>query len=336
MSSVNDRIEVALPSDENYLCGLLVTAASMAKYMPADVTLSINVLDGGIHDETFLSFANKVTGLHERTVFKRLRINEADFADFPSWSGNKMAYARLMLPKLLPDIDHVIYCDTDYIWLKDITSLWQQRDDACILQSVRDGCEETIIREQKWFEKHGLPFNYQTYFCTGLLFFNLRMMREERTLEQAFDFLTKHPDVQFADQTTMNSLLGGRVRLLSSIWQLFSRNVTNSDLKTGCAIHFAGEVPWRRMTSWVYALSDTVIIWHRFNASIYGISLWKSLRQWYGAWEIIRRRSLFLLVTMPIIRSLFFLLLNISGRGIYIRHFKTWYRPLKWRRFGFV
>ena len=73
MSSVNDRIEVALPSDENYLCGLLVTAASMAKYMPADVTLSINVLDGGIHDETFLSFANKVTGLHERTVFKRLQ-----------------------------------------------------------------------------------------------------------------------------------------------------------------------------------------------------------------------------------------------------------------------
>lgn len=330
MATVDNRVEVALPSDENYVCGLLVTAASMAKYMPSDVTLSINVLDGGIHDDTFASFTDKVRGIHERTEFRRLHIDESVFADYAEWSGNRMTYARLMLAELLPDVDHVIYCDTDYLWLTDVSELWKLRDDAVILQSSRDGAPETELRERVWCEKNGLAFDPERYFCAGLSFYNLRLFRQEQIIRQVSDFLVAHPDVPFADQTAMNVLLGQRVRLLPQKWQRFSRDLTDEELKLGCAIHFAGETPWRNLGLWITTITDSMLVWHRFNAHIHHISTWQSLRCWYGTCEIIRRRLVFHLALIPIFRNLFFYLLRHTGRGAYIADLEVWCRPLKW------
>lgn len=331
MASRDDIVEVALPSDQNYVCGLLVTAASLAKSADKAVAISFNILDGGIHDDTFTDFEKRVRAIHPNSRFRRLKVNNADFSAFPSWSGNKMAYARLMLPRLLPEVDHVIYCDTDYIWLTDIVPLWLRRDDKIILQSVRDGCDDTIKKEEKWFEEHQLSFHSESYFCTGLLFFNLKLMREEDTLHQAFDFLASHPDVKFADQTTLNALLSSRVNLLPECWQLFSRNLRDEDIKTGCAIHFAGEVPWRKLGLWINTITDSMLIWHRFNARIHGISTWQSLRRWYGAGEIVRRRLLFHVAHISFLRNLFSYLLRLTGRGAYVTHFNVWCRPLKWK-----
>lgn len=336
MVTTDKRVEVALPSDENYVCGLLVTAASMAKFMPSDVVLSINVLDGGIHDDTFASFAEKIKGIHERTEFRRLSIDESVFTAYPKWSGNRMTYARLMLAELLPDVDHVIYCDTDYIWLTDVTELWKLRDDNVIIQSSRDGVPESEQKERMWHEKYGFPFDPKRYFCAGLSFYNLRLFREERIIKQVSDFLISHPDVPFADQTAMNVLLGHRARLLPQKWQRFSRDVTNAELKAGCAIHFAGEVPWRKLGMWVNTITDSMLIWHRFNAGLQGISTWKSLRRWYGAGEIIRRRMLFHIANVPVARELFFILLRLTGRGVYIAGLKMWCRPLKWKEIKFA
>jgi len=330
-ASADNRVEVALPSDENYVCGLLVTAASMAKHMPADVTLSVNVLDGGIHDETFAAFAAKVTGLHERTEFRRLSIDESVFAAYPKWSGNRMTYARLMLAELLPDVNHVIYCDTDYIWLTDVTELWKLRDDSIILQSSQDGVPETERKERVWHEKNGFPFNPEHYFCAGLSFYNLRLFRDERIIKQVSDFLVAHSDVPFADQTAMNVLLGQRTRLLPQKWQRFSRDVTDEDIREGCAIHFAGEVPWRKLGLWINTITDSMLIWHRFNARIHGISTWQSLRRWYGGGEIVRRRLLFHVAHISFLRNLFSYLLRLTGRGAYVTHFNVWCRPLKWK-----
>lgn len=336
MATTDNRVEVALPSDENYVCGLLVTAASMAKYMPLDVTLSINVLDGGIHDDTFASFAEKIKGIHERTEFRRLPIDESVFAAYPKWSGNRMTYARLMLAELLPDVDHVIYCDTDYIWLTDVTELWKLRDDAIVLQSSRDGAPETERRECLWHKRNGFEFDPERYFCAGLSFYNLRLFRQEQIIRRVSDFLVAHPDVPFADQTAMNVLLGHRVRLLPQKWQRFSRDVTNAELKAGCAIHFAGEVPWRKLGLWINTITDAMLIWHRFNASLQGISTWSSLRCWYNADEIIRRRLIFHVAHVPVVRELFFILLRLTGRCAYISDLRTWCRPLKWKEIKFA
>ena len=329
MASRDDRVEVSFASDENFVCGLLVTAASMAKFMPKDVTLSINVLDGGIHEDTFQSFAGKIRQIHEKTEFRRLPINEETFVAYPSWTGSRMPYARWILADLLPDVDHVIYTDVDYIWFADVTELWRLRDDDIIFQSSIDGFPDTLSKERKWCERNALPFNADRYFCTGLSFCNLRRFRKEHIVKKVCDFLDVHTDVPFADQTALNVLLGDRARLLPQKWQRFSRDVTCKDLETGCAIHFAGERPWRELDHWTNTITDTMLIWHRFNAHLHGISVWRSLRRWYGALEIIRRRILFHVVSAPVLGRLFFAALRLSGRGVYEDHLKTWCRRMK-------
>lgn len=332
MATTDNRVEVAFPSDENYVCGLEVTAASMAKHMPCDVTLSINVLDGGIHDDTFKLFVEKIKRIHERTEFTRLPINESVFAGYPEWAGNRMTYARLMLAELLPDVDHVIYCDTDYIWLTDVTELWKLRNDDVIFQSSRDGAPETERKESQWYKNNGFQFDSMRYFCAGLSFYNLRLFRKENIIRQVNDFLVAHPDVPFADQTAMNIVLGNRVQLLPQKWQRFSRDVTATDINSGCAIHFAGEVPWRRLGLWINTITDSMLIWHRFNAMINGISTWQSLRCWYNAGEILRRRLLFYIASRSFWRFFFFIFLRLTGRGVYISNFKIWCRSLRGMR----
>lgn len=331
MATSDNRVEVALASDETYACGLLVTAASMGSHMSPDVTLAISVLDGGLRDDTFASIVEKVKGVHERTEFQRLRIDESLFAAFPEWAGNRMAYARLLLPELLPTTDHVVYCDTDYLWLTDVTELWRLRDDSVILQSSRDGASETERLESEWHKRNGFPFHPERYCCAGLSFYNLRLFRKEQVIRKIRDFLIAHPDVPFPDQTAMNVVLGERVRLLPQKWQRFSRDLANDDLAAGCAIHFAGEVPWREMGQWIYTITDSMLAWHRFNARLNGNSLWQSLRQWYGAGEIIRRRLLFHVASLPLLRTLFFALLVMARRGVYVPVFKMWCRRLAWR-----
>ena len=329
MASRDDRVEVSFASDENFVCGLLVTAASMAKYMPPAVTLSINVLDGGIHEDTFQSFAAKVRQIHEKTEFRRLPINEEVFAAYPRWAGSRMTYARLLLADLLPDVDHVIYTDVDYIWLTDVTELWKLRDDGVIFQSSLDGVPDTERKERVWCENNALPFDANRYFCAGLSFYNLILFRKENIVKKVSDFLDIHTDVPFVDQTAMNVLLGERVHLLPQKWQRFSRDVTSDDIETGCAIHFAGEGPWRKLGFWTNAITDTMLIWHKFNARLHGISTWRSLRRWYGAGEIVWRRALFHVASVPFLNNLFFAALRISGRETYVSYFKTWCRRLK-------
>ena len=82
MKSVDSRVEVALPSDQNYVHGLLVTAASMAAYANQNIVLSFNILDGGIANDTFREFSKRIQQIHPKTEFRRFRVNELEFAEF--------------------------------------------------------------------------------------------------------------------------------------------------------------------------------------------------------------------------------------------------------------
>lgn len=326
MASFDDRVEIALPSDENYVCGLLVTAASIAKYANKEATLVFNILDGGIKDDTFADFEKRILKLNPKCEFRRLKIDESVFAGFPAWSGNRMTYARLMLSNLLPDVDHVIYCDTDFLWTADIVELWKQRDDSIVIQSARDGSEGTESKEALWYSEHNLHFDSEKYFCAGLSFYNLKLFRDESIVQKVSDFLVKNPDVKFADQTAMNVLLGDRARLVERKWQAFSWNLQEKEVKAGCAIHFAGEIPWK-VGIWTNLLTDTKMIWHRFNAEIHGESVWKALRRYFTPKQIILRRGLFLLLTRVWgFSGLFRFFLLLVRRGQYWEVTKPWLR----------
>lgn len=294
-------IDIALAADGGYFCGLFVTACSIAKHAANDVTLRFNILDGGIEERDWNLLVEKVGGLHSAVEFNRLTVDDEMFADYPDWHGNKMAYARLMLPDALPDPDWCIYCDVDFLWMRDIAELWAERDERYAFIGTMDGAEWTLTREKAWFEKNGYPFDPKTYFCSGLCFFNLKAFREQGLIRKVEGILRKHYDIQYPDQAALNIATFGQTKIVSQIWQRFPERVTQAELNAGCVVHHAGELPWKRVQGYVAILSDTIMLWHRFNAEIHGISVWQSLRRYNPAVGILYHRALFWLMRCPLV-----------------------------------
>ena len=138
-----DTIDIALAADGGYFCGLFVTACSIAKYASPGARLRFDILDGGLSEGDWALLRDKVAAFHADTEFRRLEVNGAAFKDCLSWHGNHMAYARLLLPDLLPDADYCVYCDVDFLWMRDIAALWDEKRENIALISTWNGAEST-------------------------------------------------------------------------------------------------------------------------------------------------------------------------------------------------
>ena len=314
MKQNNSVVEIALAANDEYFDGLLVTACSIARFANAERQLVLTILDGGIETKKFTFLKNRVLAFHSRTTLEVIRINEADLSAFPLFHGNRMAYARLLLPHLKPKTKHVIYCDVDFLWMADISELWDLQDDSVPYQSTKDMVQSTIDFEREWFYRNSIPFNADYYFCTGLSFFNLNAFREKDLTASISDFLRKHQDVLLADQTAMNALIGKESGLLPQRWQIIPRYVPDSIYDTPIVLHYAGEPPWS-ISNTSKMLTDTQLLWFCFDATIRGCTTWQSLRRYYSAMQIIVSRLTFkIIMSTTITRHLFYWLLKSLGR----------------------
>ena len=321
-------IEIALASDANYVCGLLVTAVTLARHASPSVSLRFNVLDGGIPDVAWNDFEAKVHAVHANSVFRRLPVGDARFAAFPEWNGrSRLTYARLLLPMLLADADWVLYCDVDFLWCADVSELWSLRAPHALVLTTPDGTDSCRSLEEPWFHARGLPYACDGYFCAGLLMMNLAQWRRLDVAGRVLAFLDAHPDVQFADQSALNAVLGAaplapdveNVKMLPAKWQKMSRFVTADDIRRGCVLHYAGDTPWRR--AWrTQPLTDLQLIWHAVHGALTGLDQRGSLCRFFPARDRVLRRTLFHLAATPVARNLLFLVLRLTGRRGYV----TW------------
>ena len=286
------KVDIALAADAGYYCGLFVTACSIAKYADEAAILRFNILDGGISNEDWGLLLDKVMALHQKSEFNRILVNDELFKDYPAWHGNKMAYARLMLPDVLPDVDWCIYCDVDFLWMKDVAKLWAERDDKYALVGTRDGAQWTLDREKIWFEKNGYPFDPETYFCSGLCFFNLKAFRGQGLVRKMETILKSHPDIQYPDQAALNIVTVGQTKIVDKSWQQFHQDVRPEMVQEGCVIHYAGAIPWKSPKGAASLLRDLDLLWHRMNAEARGITVWHSLWTYMSVGKIVYHRGL--------------------------------------------
>ncbi len=297
---VNEMIDIALAADGRYFDQLLVTATSMATYARKDAMLSFNILDGGITSDDWQYFLEKVQQCHPACKFNRIFVDENRFAAYPKWNGNRMAYARLLLPDVLQDVDWILYSDCDFLWLRDVVDLWQERDESSFVVAVRDEGSWNKM-ERVWFEQNGYDVDGNHYFCSGMCLFNLKKIRSEKLLPKVSEILSTHPDIPYVDQTALNIACAGSVKLVSQKWMCFTHELTEELHSARAVIHHAGEVPWKFVRR-LQQLSDTMLMWHDFNAKIRGITRWQSLRKRFSIRQIVWHRMLALSMRFILIR----------------------------------
>ena len=323
MMAKQDRIQVALASDERYFEGLLVTAGSIALHASPDRDIDLHVIDGGISDNSFHFLLDTLQRLNPRIACHRLFPDKAIFDRLPSYCGSKMTFLRILLPELLAGVDSVIYCDVDFLWCHDIARLWDLRRSDVILQSVSELLDKTLATEERWGKEQAIDLHLDTYFCAGLCLFNLARMRACGTFSAFMDFIARHKDVQFADQSVLNAILRSNedYALLPLEWQRYTYNIRQEHVDQPFVLHYAGATPW----STTRILSDAVLLWFRFDAKLRRQSTWKSVRRYYSPFKVFGSRLFFLVATSTSLGWAVRLLLKAFGREGVI----TFLRPFR-------
>ena len=314
-----DYVEIAVAADANYFDGMLVTVASVAINASQDLDIRFHVLDGGIRDADYAFMVKRIVELHPRATFARHVIDDSVFKDFPTWAGSgRMTYARLLLPRLLPDVEHVLYLDCDILWTRDVADIWREKRKDIVYQAVHENWPYILKKESRWFAARDLKFVPGEYLTAGLSFFNLGEFRRLRLDEKAMSFLSRHRDVQWVDQSALNALIWTEelpVSILTPDWACTIWLMTDEILSTHPVLHFAGTAPWKSL---IYnrLLTDVMLEWYKVDAIVRRCSVWQSLRRHYSALRIISSRLIFKVAASGFLgKRIFRMLLTACGKS---------------------
>ena len=290
-----DAIEVALAADHNYIVGLTVAAYSIACSCNQEKCLRFHFLYSGFAEEERADICRLLTSAKSNCEVCYYDVSGIDLSELPIYASSRMTYARLLLPKLLSEVEFVIYADVDMLWLDDIADLWDLREHVKLVSCVREQSEKTKDIEESWFVSKGMDFSRDKYFCAGVSFYNLAAIRATGVFEKVFDFGRRFHGFNCADQSMMFGAIGSQVELLPDRWQSLPRNGVKARPGEGIVLHYAGEVPWR-VTHVTRMISDTQLLWFQACSIVFNESVWRSLRRFYSARKIVFSRLLFVSV----------------------------------------
>lgn len=128
------------------------------------------------------------------------------------------SYLRLFMTQFLdPDLEKVLYLDSDLIVCDDIRDLWETDVSRHFLAAVIDPYSDNHVN--LGFREDERCFN------AGVLLVNLTKWREANLVPQFVRYVEDHSAIlRYHDQCTLNAVLRGQVLLLPYRWNFAARN----------------------------------------------------------------------------------------------------------------
>lgn len=119
------------------------------------------------------------------------------------------AIFKFFLPEMFPQLDRILYLDSDILILDDLQALWQEDVSMCYAGVVCDN--QTVVGQDahlKW-----LDFKHRRYFNSGVMLLNLRRMRKDGITAKLMDYRVNGKN-RFMDQDALNVVFDGCVKFL--------------------------------------------------------------------------------------------------------------------------
>jgi len=214
-------IHVALAVDAGFAMPLAVTLASIAAAHPAGAVRATVLHDGLAADEIDRAEA----GLAGRLDVRWLpadpgAVDGAHFSDFLT----RASLFRMLLPRLLPWEERVIYLDSDIVVADSLAPLWEQDLGGVPLGAVRDAGAPFPVGPlgTDWRSLDLDPA--APYLNTGVMLMDLGAWRREELGERTIDLLRGARPI-WGDQDGLNAVLGGGWLELARRWNLQSPDV---------------------------------------------------------------------------------------------------------------
>ncbi|HRU05417.1 MAG TPA: glycosyltransferase family 8 protein [Candidatus Brocadiia bacterium] len=255
------RIIVALAADEAYFPGLLTTVVSIVCSTDPHTPLDFRVLDGGLRDGSWARLM-RVAGRYGRDArFERIPVALERFSGFRRLFGSVMPYARLLLPALCPE-ERVIYVDTDILFLQDVRDLWAMSFDGKAAVASQDQIHWVLKADCPWLAQDDMTGD-EPYFNSGLMLINLEEWRRACIAEQVMRLAEESSDrCAYADQTPLNFVLRGRVKLADVSWNRRPDKVVfpSDGSLPRVNIHYMAAKPWKK-----YSCAPGFAFWYAFH-----------------------------------------------------------------------
>lgn len=260
---IERTIDIVMAADDGYVQNTAATMASILLNCDATSHFRFHILDGGISQ-------HKKDKLEHMKKIRSFELYFYDMTDF-DWSifpDNRdhitlAAYYRLRLCELLPkDIDKALYLDGDLIVEQDLKELWETDLENYALAVIED--EESIYNARK------LGLLSKNYFNSGVLLFNLKMLRPMDVFGKSIKYLKeKYSKITYQDQDILNGLFEGKCKFVSLKWNVnagmycgkkaehnYSDEYAEEIIKRPAIIHFTKK--WSKPWLWfcIHPLSD--------------------------------------------------------------------------------
>jgi lipopolysaccharide biosynthesis glycosyltransferase len=207
-------IKICLASDDNYAVHMAVTIASVLKNADDGDNLFFYILDGGISDEK----KDKIAKLNKIKEFdiRYIKIDTSIFKKFQLVQNyfTSAVYYRLMIADLLPDIDKIIYLDSDMVVCSSLKDLFEEDTGKYFISAAEDigyfWAHNAFGRKEEKF-----------YANSGVMVINLKLWREHSIGEKLYEFAgTTKEKLHFGDQDVINSVLKDKIKPLNLKWNV--------------------------------------------------------------------------------------------------------------------
>ncbi|MFP4514860.1 MAG: glycosyltransferase family 8 protein [Parcubacteria group bacterium] len=237
-----EDISILLASDDNYAQHLGVVLCSIFENRKGIYVINIYIIDGGLSRESKL----KLEELEYRYNFKikYLDAQKEIFKNYPKLSHwGDIIYNKLLIDRLLPNVDKVLYLDCDIVVLGDIRELYDTNIENKVLAAA-ERSENEFLKERVVIDK-----KIKNYFNAGVLLFNLKEFRKKKTGKKCLNFIEENAqEVDYPEQDALNYVIGDDFVELAHRYNFLVANPMKKSFKRPFIIHYNSKIkPWHQI-----------------------------------------------------------------------------------------
>ena len=212
----HNQITICFSCDNNYVQHMYITIMSILKFAKNSEFYNIYILNGGISQKN-INILNKLK--NENTVnINFIDINANDFSACPMTNYVSYitlpTYYRFKIASLIPDIDKILYLDSDIVVNNNIAELYNTDIESYYIAAVPE------VNNHHHKERLSLNDN-QYYINAGVLLINIKKWNEDNIEKKLFDYI-KHPihEIIYQDQDVLNDVLKNNIKYIDLSWNL--------------------------------------------------------------------------------------------------------------------
>ena len=202
MERKNNSVHIAIAFDQNFITPFYVLLTSIflnnGKYYFVFHTIAEDLEDG--EKDQLVNFVRQNNAdIFFYSLDKKIVQQFTLSIDSPHITA--ATYYRLYFPELIPpDIDYLLYLDTDIIVIGDLGKLYQ---------TSLDNFPVGVVSDAKILKRPDLGIEIEGgYFNAGVLLINIKEWKLQKVTQKAVEFLITFPEkIIMVDQDALNAVL---------------------------------------------------------------------------------------------------------------------------------